>query len=665
MTCPATDISKTHSVRLRTDMPWLPEKFRNRKERIRIKFKTVPGEKRLFRKRKKIAPSIWAPKNRRITYGPLKGSYYDPEFMPHMNGIIDTFVFPSVQELGNCKAPQTGSSAGAETALAYLADMDPGDTLIAYPDRDTSGKRGKDYLKPMFEESPRLRKLMTGLHDDASAMRIKLQTMLIYMGWAHSVTSASNISVKYLFLDEVDKYPLQASKKEAPIIGLFKDRVRAYLKYGGKIWYNSTPTNAMGPIVKYLESCQVVFDYFPRCPDCGKHEYMKHDNVSFPKDQRDPDSIQEKKLACYVCSHCGVQWDDRKRDRALLQGEWFARLSDWKKQRDKGNQWEHDPRPREKYLQEVRPKKVGFHSPGLISPLVSISEYAAWLLRGKKSKLDMRHFMNQIKADAFVDYEVQRKEDVILALRDDRPEGLVPSGNVVSGLVAGGDTQDNRFYYHIHAFGWGLEQESWHIISGMVDTLAALKKVVFEREYKDAEGHVYPVQLLVQDAMGHRTSEVYDFVRTLPGRAVPYKGATGRRPRPYTTTKVDRYPGTEKPLPGGVILYTCDTHHYKDQVASKLAIKQEDPGSLHLHAAATEEFASHLCVEYVDERGLWQQPKGIRQDYWDTLIYSFIAADLMQLKFRNKVDQDPLIKIEKKTEKKEKVNPYTGGRSFF
>jgi len=661
MTCPAIDISKNKTIRLRTDPSWLPEKYRNRSKRIRIKFKTLPGERRLLRKRKKIEPSKWAPKNRRITYGPLKGSYYDPDFMPHMNGIIDTFVLPFVQEVGNCKAPQTGSSAGAETALAYLADMSPGDTLIVYPDRETSGKRGKDYLKPMFEESPRLRKLMTGIADDVAAFRVKLQTMLVYMGWAHSVTSLGNVSVKYLFLDEVDKYPKQASKKEAATIYLAKERVRAYLKYGGKIWYNSTPTESAGPITEFLESAHAVFDFFPKCPDCGQYEYMVHENVRFPEDQRDPEKIEEQKLAYYVCSHCGVQWDDRQRDRGLIVGEWFARLRNWKEERDKGNQWGHDPRPRKEYLFAERPKKVGFQSPGLISPLVSISEYAAWFLRGRRSKLDMRFFMNQIKADAFLDYEVQRKEDVILALRDDRPEGLVPSGNVVSGLIAGGDTQDNRFYYHIHAFGWGLEQESWQIKSGMVDTFAALREVVFENEYKDLEGNIYPVQLLVQDAMGHRTSAVYDFVRSLPGRAVPYKGATGRRPNPYTKTKIDKYPGTEKPIPGGVVLYTCDSHHYKDQVASKLAINPADPGAMHLHADVTEEFARHMCVEYVDERGLWQQPKGKRQDYWDTVNYAFIGADLVQLKFRKKIDLQPQ-KIEEKTAL---VNPYTGGRQLF
>lgn len=662
MTVPAVDLFATPTARVRTDLDWLPEKYRKRGKRIRIRFRTVPGERRLFKKRKKIQPSVWAPRNRRITYGPLQGSFYDPGFVPHMNGIIDTFSLPFIKELGNCKAPQTGSSAGAETCLAWLGDMDPGDTLIVYPDRDTSGKRGKDYLKPMFEGSPRLRSLMTGLTDDVAAFRIKLQTMLIYMGWAHSVTSLSNVSVRYLFLDEIDKYPEQAAKKEAATIELAKERVRAYLKFGGKIWYNSTPTGTSGPITEFIERAKAVFDYFPRCPDCGTLQPFHHENVVFPKDERDPERIKEEKLARYVCDNCGVEWDDRKRDMGLIKGEWFARLPNWKAEAEAGREWGHDPRPRLEYLLAVRPETVCFHSPGLVSPLVSISEYAYWFLRGSRSKLDMRYFMNQIKAEAFQDYEVQRREDEILKLKDDRPEGLVPSGNVVAGLFAGGDTQDHYLSYDIYAFGWGLEQAVWHIKGGEATTWAALREIIFEFEYKDADGLVYPVQLLVQDAMGHRTAEVYDFVRTMPGRAVAYKGAPGRRPRPFSQTIVDRYPGTNRPIPGGVPLYTCDTHHYKDVVAAKLRVNQQDPGAFYLHAEATEEFARHMCVEYVDERGLWQQPKGKRQEHWDNTCMAFIAADIAQVKFRKKIERKS---AERKREKTATVNPFTSGRQLF
>ena len=61
--------------------------------------------------------------------------------------------------------------------------------------------------------------------------------------------------------------------------------------------------------------------------------------------------------------------------------------------------------------------------------------------------------------------------------------------------------------------------------------------------YQDAEGLYYPVHLLVIDAMGPRTSDVYDFTHEYPGRTQAYKGASGRKANPQTWTTIDRYPG--------------------------------------------------------------------------------------------------------------------------
>ena len=551
---PVQDLKQNPQIRVREEISWLPERYRNRSARIRLKFQPTPGERRIYRRKRKEAPSKWAPKYRRITYGPLKRSNYDPNFMPHMNGIIDTFVLPFVRELGNCKSPQSASSAGAETAIGYLADNMPDDALIVYPDRDTASKRSRDYLSKMFTDSPRLRKLLTGVSDDVASLRIRLQTMLIYMGWAGSVTSLGNVSVRYLILDEVDKYVEQASKKEAATVDLAKERIRAFGDMG-KIWWNSTPSLPAGPITKFMEGAQVVFDYHLRCVHCKQYFYPLFSAIDFGG-IKDPAEITAGDHVRMICPECGSALSNRERIKSLPGAEWFAREKEWKKKRDKGEKWSHDPRPRLHYLLDLRPVTVCFHSPGWISPLVSLDECAIAFLRGLKDKMAMQYFANQIAAEAFVDYKRIRKEDAILALRDERPEGLVPGYNQVAALVAGGDTQDDGFYYWIMAIGWGIDQPWWLIRAGKTEHLHTVKKIMFEDEYKDIEGNVYPVHLLVQDAMGHRTSEIYDFALLNPGRVVPYKGAAGRRATPFTVNRQDSYPGTKKPIPGGVNLYT-------------------------------------------------------------------------------------------------------------
>ena len=633
-------------IEVQTAPTWLPKKFSARKKDIVIRFQTDDGERRLFRKKKKLLPSEWAPKYRKITYGPLKGAYYDPDFMPHMAGIMDAASEPFVREITNCKAPQTGGSANWETFIGNRADVSPGDTLIVYPDRDTARKRCQDYLQPMFTDSPRLRSLLTGVDDDMASMRVKLQTMLIYMAWAGSVTSIGNVSVRFLIVDELDKCPSHPSKKEASFETLVAERTAAYDRFGSlKVW-NSTPTMAPSPIARKLGDMDIICDYQVTCPECGGLQIMDFDHVDFAG-ERDHKKMERDKLARYRCEHCASLWDDRSRDHAVCLGKWVVR---------------GDGRELKEVLRSDRPEKIGFHSPAWISPLNSLSKCAAAFLRALRDHSEMIYFDTQIKAEEHVPYERVRSEEAILSLRDDRPEGVVPSGGVVATLVAGSDTQDDGHYYWIDAVGYGLEQERWRIRAGFVETEAALMRAVFGAEYKDVDGNVYPVRLMVKDAMGHRTGEVYDMCLRSQGRIIPYKGASGRRPSPYTVTKVDRYPGSSTPFPGGVSLYTCDSHYYKDRVSAKLSIKPDDAGAWHMEKDMTEEQASHMCSEYRDEQNMWQCPSNRPNHYWDSAVMSLIASDILQIKFLAKPTEEAHVKPVKK---QKTVNPYTGGRQLF
>lgn len=651
MPSPSLDIRTSRTIRLRTAPEWLPEKFRRRTTRQRISFAPSAGERRFFRRRKPIPPSVWAPQNRVATYGPLEGARWDNNFMPHMRGIMDASFFPSVRMIGNIKVPQSGSSAGAETMIGYIADMQPGSVLITYPDRDTTTKRCQDYLQPMFKKSPRLRKLMTGSSDDMASLRIKLQTMLVYMGWAGSVASLGNVSARYLVGDEIDKWPEQPSKKEAPALKLFLERYRAF-QYGAKCWLISTPTLVSGPIWRYLtEEADVVFTYHVTCPDCGEHQAMGFEQIRWPDDVRDPQQIEQQDLARYVCHHCGSAWNDRTRKKALESGKWHAygKGGDWYKETNGGKlPLSGDGRELFTYLRAVHPKKIAFHSPGWISPLVTNSEMAAAFLRGLTNGGDMHYFDTQIRGVAHIPQRQTRKEDLVYALADDRPDHLVPGGGQIAALTASADTQDDGWFFEIVAWGWGkqdssgTEQSRYQVRFGFVKTLVELAAMVFGAHYQDASGLYYPVHLLVIDAMGHRTTEVYNFIRQHPGRAQAYKGAAGRKANPQSWSVIDRYPGTKILIPGGIKLLTADSHHYKDLLAGTMKISPDDPGAMHLLASVNKDnargvdYASQMCAEYVDDHNLWQCPDGKANHYWDCAVMNTIAEDILQIKYWQK-----------------------------
>jgi phage terminase large subunit GpA-like protein len=620
-------------------LSWMPDEIRDLEGSFVYRSKLSKSELKIYKKKKAIKVSEWAEQNRIMISGPREGLYWDNSFFPHLVGILNASFFPSVQMIGNCKAPQSGGTSVVETSLGYIADRKPGLAMIVYPDRDTSVKKSMDSIQPMFRRSPSLKKLLTKYRDDMAGIRIKLLSMLIYMAWAGSVTSIGNVTAKYLCLDEVDKYKEFASKKEAAVMDLVLKRVTVYT-YGRKVWLTSTPTLIDGVIWNYLTNiAQVVFDYWVKCPECCTFQIMEFKRIKF-NGIKDPVRMEAEKPAYYECFKCGAHWGDGKRRIALQNGEWRAR-------EESG---EH--RELMKYLTEERPVKICFHTPAWISNQVSLSECAAAFLYGLKSKPAMKNFRTQIEAMPWVDYRVDRKLTDIVALKDDRPQASVPDNDVTQVLLAAVDTQDKGFWYEVRAWGWGEEMESWQVKSGFVESFTGLAKILFTDEYHDASGKPYKIFKTAIDAMGHRTKEVYEFCRKYQGRIIPLQGV--QKPQyNWSPTRISRYPGTTKPLPWEIWLYRINTSSYKDSLATKLQINGSDIGAWHLNKDVTEGWCRQMTVEFINDAGKWESPAGKANHAWDVSVYMMFIADFCEV-YRWKKPDNSTNKTKTKTLVKKK-----------
>jgi len=599
---------------IRIDPRWIPADFPD-PENFNFRFKFTGGEKKIMRKPRPIPASDWAERNRVLTMSSVPGRWKNST-TPYLAGIMDAGFFKSVDTVIICAAPQTGKSECVNNCIGYAADRRPGSVLYIYPDEITARENSRDRILPMFTSSPRLKSYMTGLDDDASYLRIKLRHMQIYMGWARSAARLSNKPLPYVVFDETDKYPATAGKKEADPISLGEKRTRTFRSLR-KIWKLSTPTTEDGPIWRALTTeAQVVFDYHVRCPVCGGVQLMRFENIKWPEDQRDPQRVKEGELAWYECEKCPARWTDEDRDDAVRRGEWRAR--------DKGLALMT-------YLTAHQPKAIGFHIPSWLSHFVSLSEVAARFLKGLNNKEALKDFLNADKAEPWKFYTREREEDRILALADDRPRGTVPGRGAVAALVAGVDTQDDGFYYEIRAFGWGMEKESWCVREGFVTTFDALRQVLWEDEYLDGDGNRYLVRFALQDAMGHRTAEVYDFVRGHRGRILPTKGEQ-RMNQPHAYSNIEYYPGTKKPIVGGVQLLRVNTQYYKNDLSNILEIAPADPGTWHYHADVTLDWALQMTAEHVNEKGVWECPSGRANHAWDCAVLCLAAADVIGVK---------------------------------
>lgn len=513
----------------------------------------------------------------------------------------------------------THNTEMAYNCLGYEMERSSDMALFVMADESSAKNQMNTRIIPMLEKSPQLARLKSSNPYDITQKGIALKHGFnLKIGWGTSLVSVASDPCRIVLIDEADKFDQPVIFEEA------KARTTTYAETC-KIIVLSVPRMENGVLMQEFNACDEVRDYHVPCPSCGVMEPMKLDNIKCPEGQNYK-QVRRHESAWYECPHCNAKWNDYKRQEALKSGEWVARTP------------------------VHRPKAVGFHFPSWISPFISLSEIAARWIKAKEAlakgdQEPMRVFVNNIAAEAYVNEKSERKEDAILALRDDRPRGLAPKD--LSCLMLFADTQQKGLYYEVVAFGWGQSLETWQVREGYVETFEGLKQIAMSDEYLDIEGQRHVVEFAFIDSGGgtgttpkhSRTVEVYDFCRLNP-LFHPLKGRQTMT-APYKASKIDNYPGTNRPIPGGLTLYNINVTYFKNHLATKLQVNPEDPGAWHLNSEATEDYARQMCAEYQDDRGHWQCPRNKANHFWDLGVYRLAAAEIVGVRFWKREEDAP------------------------
>lgn len=665
---PTSTYSSSRPLRRRTiscSMPdWMPKALVERiGGRVRATVSFSEAERSVLRKRKSERPGVWTERNRWVRSSSIPGRWQHI-FTPYLPSLMDALRFPGVEMGIACKAPQTALTEAAINILGHSADHAPGPAMVVYADKDTAKDIMKDRILPMFEDSKRLRRHLTGAVGDESTIRINLRHMPIFLAWAGSVSRLGSRPIRLMILDEVDKYP--ESRKEASAEALAEKRT---ITWRGRrlVFKLSTPTTEQGPIwVAFTEEAHARFDWHVVCPHCGEHQIMTFDNIRWPEGVTDPETVLKDHLAVYQCAHCPKTWDDTDRDLAVRAGQWVERASGLEL-------FAH--------LEMHRPGKIGFHIPSWLSYFVSLSEVAHSFLKWKKSGRlkDLKDFMNQHKAEPWVEQYAQREEDAILSLCDERPMGLVPgpinTAPRVAALIAGIDTQASYFRYVIRAFGYGEDEESWLVQCGTAPTFAALDELIWKKIYYDGAGNEYKVKAAVIDAMGApgRTKQVYAWCAKRR-RAMAYQGKQSQA-TPVAYSAIEFFPdtkGSKVKIPGGLFLRRVDTTFFKSDLAEKLTVSPGDPGTFWLHSdtyrrssgavhtGILKDYAREMCAEVFNpEKLVWENPKQRPNHFWDCEVMCLVGA--WELKLRHKRPPNGPKKTKQSTLPKQTPPPVRSG----
>jgi terminase, large subunit len=526
---------------------------------------------------------------------------------PFVRGPLEAFWDPAIRKVTLCFSAQSGKTTVLSVALAYVIDQAPGPILYALPSENAALSFSKNRLQPLIQDSPVLARHVTDRRHDFKGLEMILDRVTLYLVGAATPAQLAMRPVRYLFCDEVDKWP-PATSREADSLSLAIERVKSFRNH--KIVLASTPTTDTGPIWQNFQAgSRELFNI--QCEECKTVFPVEWENIKWPKGAglevvRDNTWLE--------CPSCQQRYTERDRGKILQGGEWLAENA------------------------EAPADHRSFRINELVSPVSRWGDLVVKFLTARAAQKagdlgPLHSFINSSLAQPWSEPEHQAhaKPEHIQRLCDDRMQGELPD-QPIACLTAGIDSQDDGFFVVIRA--WGENFTSWLVREFFIPDAEMLVEIIINSRFNHPSGQQFPVIRAFIDSGGHRTAEVYEMARRAPVM-MAIKGEQRLFGATWKSSMIDKYPGRDgkqRPIPGGLQLVRLDTTFYKDTLSAKLNLDPGQPGSMNMPRDLSGDYLAHLTAEYRDAKGIWQKPKHKRCDYWDCEVYALAAADILKVR---------------------------------
>lgn len=515
---------------------------------------------------------------------------------PYLVGVMDEFNNYETEEIIFCKPTQIGGTEALQNMIGYIVMQDPAPTMIVYPTDTLAKSISENRLQPMLKATPEIKKKFD---ENSSLLELQFEGMYLSLVGSNSPSGLASKPIRFLMMDEVDKYP-GASNKEADPIKLARERTKTF--HNRKIYITSTPTIKTGHIWQAKEGADIEKHYFVPCPHCGEYIEFVFSNIRFPKE--DGMSYADRaELAAYVCQKCGGIITDNDKHNMLRLGEWRT------------------VRHNTKYA-----RKVAFWINTLYSPFVRWSQIAKEFLSSKDDPEEFQNFVNSWLAEPWEDTKLKTNAELVMQRQTDVPALTVPSWAKM--ITAGVDVQETSLYWTIRA--WGDFLTSQNIAHGQALSFEEIDRVM-NLEYFTEDGVPFLVRLCLVDS-GDQTDMVYDFCVLHSDWALPVKGSSHAQLSHYKLSKINR----EGSSANGMTLVLVDGGKYKDMIAGRMQ-KPNGKGSWMVYEDCDEEYAAQVTAEHkvnVKKNGVVKQEWQVKHShadnhYLDTEVYALAAADIL------------------------------------
>lgn len=520
------------------------------------------------------------------------------DMTPYLTGIMDEFTNWETEKIVFCKPTQVGGTEALNNMLGYVVAQDAAPTLIVYPTDELAEFTSDNRIRPMIKACPELRHKFRA--KGSTKLELQFDQMYISLTGSNSASGLASKPIRFLFFDEVDKYP-GASRQEADPISLATERTKTFSNR--KIYMCSTPTLRTGHIWKAKEEADVERHYFVPCPHCGEYIELKFAQIKWPGKEDSMTDADRAECAFYVCQACGAVLNDADKMEMLKKGEW------------------RDVRKTARVA-----RSVAFWMNTLYSPFTRFSEIAKAFMAAKDDPEALHNFTNSWLAEPWEDTKLKTSAELVMDRQTDLPEFTVPDWAKL--LTAGVDVQENCLYYTVRA--WGDFLTSQLVTRGQAWSFADIERVM-NLEYRRQDGTAMLVDLCLIDS-GDQTDDVYDFAAVNAEWCLPCKG---------TTSMLNHYKLSTVNKTGskafGMSLVLVDGGRYKDMIASRLR-KENGQGAFMVFQGIDREYAEQLTAEHkVTERTgsgntrlRWvQKTSHADNHYLDCEVYAAAAADVL------------------------------------
>lgn len=507
---------------------------------------------------------------------------------------------------------QIGKTEIILNSIGRAVHIDPGPSLFVLPNLNIAENYSVNRFAPMVRDTPVLRSIVAEAKSRSGANKKLSKSYrggyLDFAG-AESPGALAGRPIRYLYLDEVDRYPMSA--------GTEGDPVELALKRTSNFWnkkelITSTPGHELTSRVyaHYLQSTMELF-YTP-CPDCGHLQTMVFGNFIF-------------KSLLYKCERCEKKSEKHEWHQLQKGGEWRETCKHDKEDRpidEKGN--------------PITTR--GFHVNFLLSPWVNWEEVRTEYHKAVRQKeggdfSSMMVFHNTRLGNPWEDLGLKADINSIMSRREPYKSQL-PAG--VKFLTAGIDVQDQRLEYSV--VGWGDGRENWHIETGKIwgrtaldDVWKKLDEQLYDQTWKTAEGVELQCQRIFVDSHGHSTSRVYQYTKARSPRVFSSRGVGGPGLHPIHMQNLTH---------NGTPLVHLGVDGIKGTITTHLHVDKPGPGYCHFpildngtdHPGFDLAFFQALCAESQSVRFLrgfkkfeWNKQPHQANEAWDCFVYAYAA----------------------------------------